>query len=61
MLYTVNIEVKETAEKKWGLCVNGIVIGDSKNRFDADHSVIMLKKALGVCDEQENITEFCNI
>ena len=42
------VEVKETEEKKWGLWVNYILIGDSKNKFDTDHSAIMLKKALGI-------------
>lgn len=42
------IEVKETEEKKWGLYVNGILIGDAKNRFDADHAAVMLKKALAI-------------
>ena len=42
------IEVRETDEKKFGLYVNGVLIGDSKNQFDADHAVIMLKKALDV-------------
>jgi len=46
---------------KWGLCVNGIIIAESKNRFDADHGVVMFKKALGVLDDEENITELCNI
>lgn len=42
----MTIETKETDEKKWGLYVNGVLIGDSKNRFDADHAVVMLRKAL---------------
>lgn len=49
----LKIEVKETPEKKWGLYINDILIGDSKNRFDADHAVVMTKKALGVEDAQE--------
>lgn len=33
-----NIEVKETDNGRWGLFINGILIGDSKARFDADHA-----------------------
>lgn len=42
----MTIEIKETDEKKWGLYVNGILIGDARNKFDADHAVVMLRKAL---------------
>ncbi len=42
----VTIEVKETEDKRWGLYVNGFLIGDSKNRVDADFSLVMLRKAL---------------
>jgi hypothetical protein len=41
----MDIVVKQDEEQKWGLFVNGIEIGSSKNRFDADHSKIMLEKA----------------
>jgi hypothetical protein len=46
----VLIEVKQVdpADPKthWGLYVNGILIGTSKNRFDADYAKVMLEKAL---------------
>jgi len=42
------IEVRKTNDGKFGLYVNGVLIGDSKNQFDADHAVIMLKKALDI-------------
>jgi hypothetical protein len=40
------IEVKQIDAKQWGLYVNGILIGTSKARFDADHAKVMLEKAL---------------
>ena len=56
------IEVRETEEKKWGLYVNGIIIGESKNRCDADFSVVVLKKALGVPNNDQEIpTESNNV
>jgi len=39
------IEVLPT-DKSWGLYVNGILIGTSKHRFDADHAKVILEKAL---------------
>ena len=45
---TVNMEVKQTENGRWALLVNGILIGDSKARFDADHAKVMLEKALGI-------------
>lgn len=36
------IEVLETADKKWGLYINGTLIGTSKARFDADHAKVVL-------------------
>jgi hypothetical protein len=48
----VLIEIKQIdpADPKtpWLLYVNGILIGTSKNRFDADHAKVMLEKALAV-------------
>jgi hypothetical protein len=41
-----NIEVKQIDEKQWGMYVNGVLIGTSKGRFDADHAKVMLEKAL---------------
>lgn len=46
MVYNIQVETKKTPDDKWGLYVNDILIGDSKNRFDADFSVVQLKKAL---------------
>ena len=40
------IEVKQTPEGKWGLYINDILIGDSKNQFDASHSRRMMWMAL---------------
>ena len=41
----MTLEVKQTEEGKWGLYVNGILLGDSKSRFDADHAKVILSKA----------------
>jgi len=42
------IEVRQTENGRWGLFVNGILIGDAKARFDADHAKVMLEKALAL-------------
>jgi hypothetical protein len=40
------LEVKQTEPKQWGLYVNGVLFGTSKNRFDADHGKAILENAL---------------
>jgi hypothetical protein len=60
------VEKKPIDSKRWGLCVNGIIIAESKNQYDADHGVRMFKIALGmaiagVYDDQERTTNICNI
>jgi hypothetical protein len=32
------IVVKETGDGKWGLYLDGVLLGESKHRFDADHA-----------------------
>jgi hypothetical protein len=32
------IEVKETDDGKWGLYLDGVLLGDSKHRYDVDHA-----------------------
>jgi len=32
------IEVKETDDGKWGLYLDGVLLGDSKHRYEADHA-----------------------
>lgn len=51
------IEVAQIDVKSWGLYVNGILIGTSKARFDADHAKVMLEKALAssVSEQKENL------
>jgi hypothetical protein len=44
--HMVDIKVLETEDHRWALVVNGVEIGSSKNRFDADFSVVQLRKAL---------------
>ena len=40
------LEVKPTDPKQWGLFVNGILLGTSRNRFDADHGRAILENAI---------------
>lgn len=40
------IEVKE-AEGRWGVFVNGNLLGTSKARFDADFAAQVLRRAYG--------------
>lgn len=42
----VRVDRATASSERWGLYVNGIMIGDSKARFDADHAKLMLEKAL---------------
>jgi hypothetical protein len=42
----IDIRVAETEDHRWVLLVNGVEIGSSKSRFDADFSVMQLRKAL---------------
>lgn len=42
------IEVRKIPQDRFGLFVNDVLIGDAKNQFDADHAVVMLRRALGV-------------
>ena len=46
----MTLEVKQTEEGKWGLYVNGVLLGDSKSRFDADHAKVILMGAV-LCKE----------
>jgi hypothetical protein len=39
-------EVKQTAEGRWGVYVNGSLFGDAKQRFDADHAAKLLTTAV---------------
>jgi len=39
------LEVKQVEPKLWGLYVNGVLFGTSKNRFDADHGKAILENA----------------
>ena len=43
----VTIEVRQIAEKSWGVYVNGVLLGVSKARFDADHAKAVLENAMG--------------
>ena len=40
------IEVKETGDGKWGLYLDGVLLGESKNRYDADHAKQILLRYL---------------
>jgi hypothetical protein len=40
------IEVKETDDDKWGLYLDGVLVGDSKHRYDADHAKQVLLRYL---------------
>lgn len=40
------IEVKETNDGKWGLYLDGVLLGDSKNRYEADHAKQILLRYL---------------
>jgi hypothetical protein len=40
------IEVKETGDGKWGLYLDGVLLGDSKHRYDADHAKQILLRYL---------------
>jgi hypothetical protein len=52
------VEVQQTENGRWGLFVNGILIGDAKARFDADHAKVMLEKALSsVVDADERAAD----
>jgi hypothetical protein len=42
----MKIDVKQDEKtQKWGVYVNGTLIGDSKQRFDADHAKRILELA----------------
>jgi len=40
------IEVKETADGKWGLYLDAVLLGESKYRYDADHAKQILLRYL---------------
>lgn len=40
------IEVRETDDKKFGVYLDSVLIGDSKAQFDADHAAVMLRQAM---------------
>ena len=40
------IEVRETDDGKWGLYVDGVLLGESKHRYDADHAKQILLRYL---------------
>ena len=40
------IEVKETDDGKWGLYLDGVLLGDSKHRYEADHAKQILLRYL---------------
>lgn len=40
------IEVKETDAGKWGLYLDGVLLGDSKHRYEADHAKQVLLRYL---------------
>ena len=40
------IEVKETDEGKWGLYLDGVLLGESKHHYDADHAKQVLLRYL---------------
>jgi len=40
------IEVKETDDGKWGLYLAGVLLGDSKNHYHADHAKQILLRYL---------------
>jgi hypothetical protein len=40
------IEVKETDDGKWGLYLDGKLLGESKHRYDADHAKQVLLRYL---------------
>lgn len=42
----MNLEVKQVEPKVWGLFLNGVLFGTSKNRFDVDHGKAILEGAL---------------
>lgn len=40
------IEVRETDDGKWGLYLDGVLLGESKYRYDADHAKQILLRYL---------------
>ena len=40
------IEVKETDDGKWGLYLDGVLLGESKHRYDADHAKQLILRYL---------------
>jgi hypothetical protein len=40
------ILVKETDDGKWGLYLDGVLLGESKSRYDADHAKQILLRYL---------------
>jgi len=40
------IEVRETDDGKWGLYLDGVLLGESKHRYDADHAKQILLRFL---------------
>jgi hypothetical protein len=40
------IEVKEIDDGKWGLFLDGVLLGESKHRYDADHARQILLRYL---------------
>jgi hypothetical protein len=40
------IEVKEINDGKWGLFLDGVLLGESKHRYDADHAKQILLRYL---------------
>lgn len=46
-----DIDVKQTENERWGLFINGILIGDSKSKFDADFAKQVILKQLAKDNE----------
>ena len=40
------IELKETDDGKWGLYLDGVLLGESKHRYHADHAKQVLLQYL---------------
>ena len=51
------IEVKETDDGKWGLYLDGVLLGDSKHRYEADHAKQILLRYLQKygCETQADV------
>ena len=51
------IEVKETGDGKWGLYLDGVLLGDSKHRYEADHAKQILLRYLQTSERRADLAK----